>query len=113
MARRLAAADERHVGCHDGHELDIRFQRQAAHVNNSVCYVLVIHPWFQDQVTIRLQSWLWRPSTHVDAGVANIDLAAGYVVGAAIQRDGLRQSGDRMLGRIVGRGMGPRSMRRN
>jgi hypothetical protein len=74
--RCLSAADERNIGSHDGHELDIRVQRKTAHVNNRIRYVLQIHPRFQNHLAIRLQSCGRRFSAHI-AGVANIDLAAG------------------------------------
>ena len=46
-------------------------------------------------------------------GIADIDLAAGDVEGAAVQGEGFGQSGQRMLARGIGRGIGPGHLRRN
>src|SRR5262249_49540975 len=41
--RRLAAADEGHLGGHDGQELHVRFERQAGHEDHRLGHVLHVH----------------------------------------------------------------------
>ena len=49
----------------------------------------------------------------VGRGVADVDLAAGDVVFAAVERRRLGQAGDRVLGGRVGRRVRPRRVRRD
>ena len=101
---RSAAADERHLGRHDRHEQDVGVQRQAGHVDAP-----------RRRRARRPSSARPRcaPSAcgtpcvmrcrHLGRGVADVDLAAGDVVLAAVERGRLGQAGDRVLGGGVGR----------
>src|ERR1700722_3694848 len=108
----LTPPDERHICRHHCDELDIRAQRQAGHVKHGLCNGIQIHPRFDDHFAVGLQRPAGDPR-HARTGVADIDLAAGNIVRAAIERDGPGQPGDRMLGRRVRRGIGPGYMRGN
>ena len=54
-----------------------------------------------------------HPLGHLGGGVADVDLAAGDVVLAAVERGRAGEAGDRVLGRGVGGRVGPRHMGRD
>jgi len=78
----LSAADERHVGCHDGHELDIRPQRQGW-----PCKAPLRRRALRPSLVLRLPprsaaEIRWGFPRHVPS-VADINLTAGNVVDPA------------------------------
>ena len=58
------------------------------------------------RVAVGLQGSDGDAGAHLGGGVADVDLAAGDVVGAAVERDALGEAGDGVLGGGVGRGVG-------
>ena len=56
---------------------------------------------------VRLRRARRDPLGHLGVRVADVDLAAGDVVGAAVERDRLGQAGDGVLGHRVADGAGP------
>ena len=104
----LASANQGHLRRHHGHELHVRFERQAGHVDAPPARRA------RRPSSARPSSCRWpadalgHPGGHLGRGVADVDLTAGDVVGAAVERGGLGQAGDRVLGRGVGRGVRPR-----
>ena len=60
---------------------------------------------------VRLTRSSGDPGRHVRGGVADVDLPAGDVVRAPVQRQRLRQPGDRVLRRGVGGAARPRGVR--
>ena len=62
-------------------------------------------------VAVRLRHALRHPLGHLGERVADVDLAAGDVVLAAVERGRLGEAGDRVLGGGVGRGVRPRRVR--
>ena len=85
----LSAPDKRHFRRHHCHELDIRVQWQAGHVENGFGDMPYIQSWFDNGLAVRLQSSDRPFLGHFRDGIPNIDLAASDVVFAAIQRDAL------------------------
>ena len=112
-AARLPPPDERHLCRHHGHEQDVGFERQARHVDDGVRDVLHVHQRFDRDLAVRLQHALRHPLGHFGERVADVDLAAGDVVLAAVERGGLGEAGDRVFGGGLGRGIRPRRVRRD
>ena len=100
-----AAADERHLRRHHRHELHVRVERQRRHVDDRRAR----RARRRTSARARVEPSAWRtpschPRGHLGAGVADVDLAAGDVVRAAVERGRLREPGDRVLRGRVGRG---------
>ncbi len=73
--------------------------------------VLHIHGRLFDDRAIGLRHAALHALGHLGQCVADVDLAAGDVVFAAVERGRFREAGDRVLGRGVGGRIGPRRMR--
>ena len=68
---------------------------------------------FDGDAAVGLRRALLHRLGHFGLGVADVDLAAGDVEGAAVERDRFGQARDRVLGRGVGRAHRPRRMGRD
>jgi hypothetical protein len=82
----LAAADEGHLGCHDGHELDIGVERERRHINDGARNVCWIHRGLDRDRAVRLRNAFLHSFRHFGRGVSNVDLTAGDVVLSAVER---------------------------
>src|SRR5437899_3811415 len=80
-----ATADERHLGRHDGHELDICVQGQAGHIEDRPRYMLDVDPRFRQDRAV----WLFRARRkllrQLGRCVADVDLAARDVELPAVE----------------------------
>ena len=92
MKSALSAADKRHGCGHQRHELDVGVGAgQVRHVENSVRNMANVHARFRHFRAIRLNDARGHPLSHLRCRVADIDLTAGDVILAAIERDALGQ----------------------
>ena len=83
----LAAADERHLRRHHRHELDVGVERQAGHVDDRVARRARRPSSAPARRCRRPAARPCRhPLGHLGRGVADVDLAAGDVVLAAVER---------------------------
>ena len=103
-----AAADIGHFGRHDGHELDVAFERQGGHVDDAAGDVLDIDARLGLDPAGRLQSAARGILVAGRRGVADVDLAAGDVVVAPVERQRPSKPGQRVLGRNRMAGAEPR-----
>src|SRR5215469_15068342 len=81
----LTSTDERHLRRHYRHELNIRIQWQARHIEHSIGDVLHVHSWFRNGGAVRLQSPGSQCLAHLRNRVSNVNLTTRDVVPAAIQ----------------------------
>ena len=95
--RNSSPADEWHFCSHYIHELDIGIERQAGDVEHCIGDVLHIEPRLRNYIAVGLQGSHGKAGAHLCCSVADVDLAAGYVVRAAIERDAPREARDGML----------------
>jgi hypothetical protein len=94
----LSAPDKRHFRRHHGHELNIRVQWQAGHVENGFGDVPYIQSWFDNSLAVCLQSSDRPFLGHFRDGIPNVDLATSDVVFAAIQRDAFGKTRNGVFG---------------
>ncbi len=73
----LASTQKRHVGGHDGHELNVGFKWEVDDLDHSICHVIHIHAGLDSGRTVRLQNTFSHAIRHFCGGIANIDLGAG------------------------------------
>jgi hypothetical protein len=107
----LPATDIGHSGGHHGHELDVGLEREVGHVEDRVGYMANVHSWLRQHSAVGLWDSGLHPLAHFRGGIAYIDLSAGDVVFAAVQRDRFRKSGGRVFGGRIRSGVWPRRMR--
>src|SRR3954453_15946679 len=81
-----ASPDVGHLRGHHRHELDVGIQRQACHERDGSSHVLDSHRGLDRDAAVRLEDAGPLRAGHVGRGVADVDLAAGDVVGAPVQR---------------------------
>jgi Sulfate permease family len=98
----LAAAGEGHLGRHHGHGGHVRVQGQAGHVAHGPGHVGHVHARLGADAAVGLEGAGRHALGHLGGGVADVDLAAGDVVGAPVQRRRSGQPGDGVLGGGVG-----------
>jgi hypothetical protein len=85
MRQSSAAADIGHLRRHHGHELDIRFERQAGHIGDPTRDIVHIDARFRLDLAAGLQTTSCRVFVARSRGIADVDLAAGDVVFAPIE----------------------------
>ena len=95
------------------HKLDVGFQRQRGHVGDRVADELGIHHGFGLDRTVRLRDARLHAPAHGGVRIADVDLPAGDVVGASVERGRLREARHGVLGRRVGDRERPRGMGRD
>src|SRR5256712_13814536 len=78
--------NERHLRRHHGHELNVGIEREAGHVQDRACDMLDVNSWLDLDIPVRLQDALDHALCHFGGGIADVYLATGNVVLAAIQR---------------------------
>ena len=98
----LAATNERHVGGHDGHELNVRTKRQACNVPNRLSNMGHVHEGLGPARAIGLKGASAKPGCHLRCGVANVNLRAGNREGPTIELELPGEARDGMLGGGVG-----------
>src|SRR6266571_4630232 len=81
----LSAADERHLGGGDRHELDVGVQGQARHVQHRVGDVLSVEGRLRRDRSVGLRYAAADDLGHVRRGVADVDLAARDVEVPAVE----------------------------
>src|SRR5215475_7446901 len=81
----LTSTDERHLRRHYGHELNVRIQWQARHIDHSIGDMLHVHCWFRNSGAVRLQSSGCQFVAHLRNRVSNVNLTTRDVVPTAIQ----------------------------
>src|SRR2546423_892478 len=94
----LAATDIGHRGGHHGHELDIGLEREVGHIEDGVGYMANVYARLRHDSAVSLWNSGLHALAHFGGGIAYIDLSAGDVVFAAVQRDRFGESGDRVFG---------------
>src|SRR5215470_7575181 len=75
-----AAAYERHLARHDGHELHIGFKRKVGHIEDGLAYVFQVETRFGHHRAVRLNDSGSHTFGHLGSGVTDVDLAAGDIV---------------------------------
>src|SRR5438067_13390962 len=78
--------DERHLRRHHGHELNVGIEGEAGHVHERACHILELDSRLNRDVPVRLRYTVHHTLRHLGGGVADVYLAAGDVVLAAVQR---------------------------
>ena len=81
-----ATADIRHLRRHHGHELDIRLERQAGHIGDPARDIVHVDACLRLDLAAGLQTASCRVFVACGRGIADVDLAAGDVVFASIER---------------------------
>lgn len=113
MGAALAPSDKRHLCRHHRQKLDVGLGRHGRHEDNRAGDVCHIHRRLLDDRAVGLRHAALHPLGHLGQGVADVDLAAGDVIFAAVERGRFSQPGDRVLARGVGDRVRPRHMRRD
>ena len=98
----LSPSGQWHFRGHNRQREDICIQRQTGHVGDRASDVVHMHRRFRTGRSVRLQHAGGDAASHRGVGIADIDLAAGYVIGPPIQGRGTGQTGDGMFGRSIG-----------
>src|SRR5215469_8555490 len=70
----LTSTDERHLRRHYRHELNIRIQWQARHIEHGIGDMLHVHPWFRNSGAVRLQRSGCQCLGHFRSCVSNVNL---------------------------------------
>ncbi len=91
--------------------MHVDVERQVGHEYHRVADVGGVHARLRRERAVRLPYTLRHALGHRADGVADVDLAAHDVVGAAVERDGLGEPCHAVLGRGVGRRPRPRHVR--
>ena len=86
------------MSCHHGDRQNVGFERQVGHIENRFGDVADIHARFHFHRTVSLGHALRHARGHLRGGVADIDLAAGDIEGASVERDALRETCDGVFG---------------
>ena len=109
----LAAAFERHLGGLDVHEQHVGVERQARHVADGRTAVLHVEHRLGRDLAVGLHHAGLHAPAHGRVGVADVELAAGDVVLAPVERRALGEPGDGVLRGGVGHRVGPGRVRRD
>src|SRR6516162_3290884 len=70
----LAAADERHLGCHDSQKLDVSIEWQTGHVDHRVSHMAEVEGWLRGNHTTGLWHSLFHLPGQLGSGIADVDL---------------------------------------
>ncbi len=81
----LSAADKRHLRRHDVQEHRVGVERPCRHEHQRICNVLHVHARLDHGVAARLLDTGGHAFGHLGRGVADVDLTAGDVIGAAVE----------------------------
>src|SRR5271166_5012653 len=109
----LSASDIGHGGRHQRDELNVGGERQAGHIDDGIGDVAYIHARFHHLRAVRLGYAGSHAFGHFRGGIADVDLAAGNIVGAAVEGNGFCESGDGVFGGSVRRGVRSRYVGRD
>ena len=105
--------DKRHGRGHDGHELNVRSQRQARHIHHGVGGMLHVHSRLYRDFAVGLDNAILHFFCQRSCGVTDVDLTARNIVFAPIESQRFGEPGNGMLGRRVRCGVGPWGVRGN
>jgi hypothetical protein len=103
----LSAADEWHVCRDHPRERHVGVEGQSRHVDDGIGRMPHLHQRFGAHRSVRLKRAPGQSRAQLRGSVADVDLSAGDVEPAALERDRLGQAGDGVLGGGLGDRKGP------